>query len=72
MEILKQELERTEAECEVINRREKLLNIKVTKFSTVTTMQAEVKPFIQLWSIAESYTRVYESKIIMSLFKLFD
>ena len=33
MERLKIDLEKTELECEIINRREKLLNMRVTKFT---------------------------------------
>lgn len=32
MDRLKMDLETTEQECEVINRREKLLNMRITKF----------------------------------------
>ena len=35
MEKLKGDLETTEQECEIINRREKLLNMRITKFATI-------------------------------------
>ena len=52
MDRLKIDLEHAEEECDVINRREKLLNMIVTKFSQVASLQNEIKPFINLWQIA--------------------
>ena len=62
MEKLKQDLEATEQECEIINRREKLLNFRITKFTAVTNLKADMAPFATLWNIAQSFTKVYESK----------
>jgi hypothetical protein len=46
MDVLKLEIEGTVNDCMIINRREKLLNIKESKFSTIEAMQIEIKPFI--------------------------
>ena len=63
MEKLKSDLENTEMECEIINRREKLLNFRQTKFTAVANLKADMAPFITLWSIASNFTRVYEAWI---------
>ena len=60
MEKLKSDLENTELECEIINRREKLLNFRQTKFTAVANLKTDMAPFITLWSIASNFTRVYE------------
>lgn len=52
MEKLKQDIESSELECEIINRREKLLNFRVTKFTAVTNLKGDMQPFITLWGIA--------------------
>ncbi len=62
MEKLKSDLEATEYECEIINRREKLLNFRITKFTAVSNLKADMSPFITLWNIASSFVKVFESK----------
>jgi dynein heavy chain len=61
MEKLKGDLENTEQECEIINRREKLLNFRQTKFTAVANLKTEMAPFVTLWYIASSFTNVYEA-----------
>jgi hypothetical protein len=60
MEKLKGDLENTEQECEIINRREKLLNFRQTKFTAVANLKTEMAPFVTLWYIASNFTNVYE------------
>jgi hypothetical protein len=62
MERLKQDLDQTELDCDIINRREKLLNFRLTKFTAVANLKTDMTPFMTLWSIAQSFTRIYESK----------
>ena len=71
MDKLKQDLDQTETECEIINRREKLLNFRLTKFTAVANLKTDMAPFITLWSIAQSFTKIYEGKIVKSLFMQF-
>ena len=52
MEKFKQDLDQTELDCEIINRREKLLNFRQTKFTAVSNLKTDMAPFITLWSIA--------------------
>jgi hypothetical protein len=52
MERLKQDLDQTELDCDIINRREKLLNFRLTKFTAVANLKADMTPFMTLWSIA--------------------
>jgi hypothetical protein len=62
MERLKQDLDQTELDCDIINRREKLLNFRLTKFTAVANLKTDMTPFMTLWSIAQNFTRIYESK----------
>ena len=62
MEKLRYDLEITEQDCDTLNRREKLLNFRITKFSAVNNLKTDMAPFTTLWSIAASFTKVYESK----------
>jgi hypothetical protein len=64
MEKLRYDLEITEQDCDTLNRREKLLNFRITKFSAVNNLKTDMAPFTTLWSIAASFTKVYESKEI--------
>jgi hypothetical protein len=52
MERLKQDLDQTELDCDIINRREKLLNFRLTKFTAVANLKTDMTPFMTLWSIA--------------------
>lgn len=61
MEKLKQDLENTELECEIINRREKLLNFRITKFTAVSNLKTDIAPFGALWNIAQSFIKVHEN-----------
>jgi hypothetical protein len=62
MERLKQDLDQTELDCDIINRREKLLNFRLTKFTAVANLKTDMTPFMTLWSIAQNFTKIYESK----------
>lgn len=62
MERLKQDLDQTELDCDIINRREKLLNFRLTKFTAVANLKTDMTPFMTVWSIAQNFTRIYESK----------
>ncbi len=60
MEKLRIDLDQTEQDCEIINRREKLLNFRQTKFTAVGNLKSDMTPFISLWAIASSFTKTYE------------
>ena len=59
MKVLKQGIDECQKKCDVINRRESLLCLRVTKFTEVFKLQAEIKLFVQLWSIADNFREAY-------------
>ena len=59
MEILKQGIDEWQQKCDIINRRESLLCLRVTKFTDVFKLSAEIKLFVQLWSIADNFRKAY-------------
>ena len=50
MEQLRVEIEDVERRCDTINKRESLLCLRVTKYSSINKIQTEIKPFSQLWA----------------------
>ena len=54
---LKSEVEQVEQQSLVINRRESLLGLKITKFSLLGKLQQEVKPFGDLWHVAYQWVK---------------
>ena len=54
---LKSEVEEVEIQCRVINRRESLLGLKITKFSLLSKLEQEVKPFGDLWHVAYQWVK---------------
>ena len=59
MEILKQGIDEWQQKWDIINRRESLLCLRVTKFTDVFKISAEIKLFVQLWSIADNFRKAY-------------
>lgn len=59
MNILKQGIDECQQKYDIINRRESLLCLRVTKFTEVFKLQAEIKLFVQLWSIANSFRKAF-------------
>ena len=55
---MKSEVEEVEVQCRVINRRESLLGLKITKFSLLSKLEQEVKPFGDLWHVAYQWVKI--------------
>lgn len=55
MDKLKERIDECQQTCDVINKRQSLLSLPVTKFTDAYKLQSDIKPFVKLWTIAEKF-----------------
>jgi len=70
IEELRLNVEAVEQKCEVINRREGLLNAHITKFTSVASLQQDLRPFVTLWDVAYNFNNTHQDWLDSPFFEL--